>query len=139
MSYKLFFCILFLSVNITNATLISGTDTISSVSSSFDFSNPDTMKAYDIMYALVSGGSVGAVIESRNLHSIIDMGVGELSNVTCAPESGYTDAIGNPNPTHVFCVITSENKYAKFKITYMPTIPKMKIDWVYQNNGSRQF
>ncbi len=81
------------------------------------------------------------MIIKQGVPSLIDMGEINFAQITEAPSSGYqnfTNAVVN----HCYCLITSQNKYAKIKITALgrdSVDDFFRFDWVYQTDGSRKF
>jgi hypothetical protein len=137
------FCLLsiffVLAIN-THATLVSGIDTLTMQYECFDFSRPDSQKftfgdKADLILQISNGGGWGFSAGFDTGCGITDMGAANLDDILVAPDTGYAPVVVNPIVSHVFCVKTKDNHYAKFK--FQSTNKGLSINWVYQNGSNR--
>lgn len=118
------------------AALTSGRDTL--YNDTFDFSHPDAAQSNDLQHVVQSTSGTEILVGTNKIVATAET---VLVNVTQAPKNGYTFVIDltPANKNCVFCVKTTENNYAKFRITGYYQTNKIIIEWVYQNDGSRLF
>jgi hypothetical protein len=113
---------------------VTGIDTL--YSGYFDFSRPHTVldDSLDLVDTYSDPGGRTFVAQ---LYRIKDMGDKvDFNSITAAPESGYV--AGCPAVVgEVYCLKTLEGYYIKFGVIGMINTGYFIIEWVMQNDGTR--